>query len=259
MTQAMRGTHEWVSFEDPDEDRTWMVDVTFLLSSWRCIFGDGCQGVLTGPVPELEQGCCSYGAHFTDDADVQRVLGAVSRLTPEQWQFYERGHRKDGSLKIVKTTKDGTRLTAQADGACVLLNRPGWPGGAGCALHAAAAAAGDRPMDWKPDVCWQLPLRREDETDATGHVTSVVRQWDRRHWGEGGAEFAWWCTEAPEAFTGSSAVYESMAGEIEALMGGPAFGLLVTELERRRAARTPPLPHPAAVPVAAPKRRRAQK
>ena len=61
--------HEWVSFEDSDEQRTWRFDVTFLLSKWECIYGRGCQGVLTGPSPELEQGCCSYGAHFTDEED----------------------------------------------------------------------------------------------------------------------------------------------------------------------------------------------
>ena len=33
--------HEWVSFEDPDEDRTWLFDVTFLTSNWNCIFGRG--------------------------------------------------------------------------------------------------------------------------------------------------------------------------------------------------------------------------
>ena len=58
--------HEWVSFEDAEEMRTWVFDVTFLASRWTCIFGRGCQGVLTGPAPELVQGCCSYGAHFTD-------------------------------------------------------------------------------------------------------------------------------------------------------------------------------------------------
>jgi hypothetical protein len=251
--------HEWVSFEDPDEDRTWMVDVTFLLSSWRCVFGAGCQGVLTGPVPELEQGCCSYGAHFTDDADVARVEAAATRLTPDDWQFYDRGHRKDGTLKVVKTAKDGTQITTQAKGACVFLNRPGFASGSGCALHAAAAKIGERPMDWKPDVCWQLPLRREDETDSTGHVTSVLRQWDRRHWGAGGFEFAWWCTEAPEAFTGSEAVYESMAGEVEAMVGTPVYKLIVAELERRRLGASMPLPHPAIMPIAPPKRKKKQK
>ena len=33
--------HEWVSFEDPEEDRTWVFDVTFLLSAWSCIYGTG--------------------------------------------------------------------------------------------------------------------------------------------------------------------------------------------------------------------------
>ncbi|MGH9296338.1 MAG: hypothetical protein ACRD0B_13480, partial [Acidimicrobiales bacterium] len=59
------GAREWLSFEDSSEDRTWMVDVSFLESGWCCIYGNGCQGVLTEPAPELAQGCCSYGAHLT--------------------------------------------------------------------------------------------------------------------------------------------------------------------------------------------------
>ena len=62
--------HEWISFEDPDEDRTWVIDATFLLSDWTCIYGQGCQGVLTGDATGMQQGCCSYGAHFLDEADV---------------------------------------------------------------------------------------------------------------------------------------------------------------------------------------------
>jgi hypothetical protein len=106
----------------------------------------------------------------------------------------------------------------------------------------------ERPLDWKPDVCWQLPLRREDETDATGYVTSTVRQWDRRHWGEGGEEFHWWCTEAPEAFVGSRPVYESMHDELEGLVGPVVCAMIVAELDRRRAQQQM-LPHPASVPV----------
>src|SRR5579875_3952383 len=85
--------HEWVSFEDDDEQRTWVFDVTFLTSRWTCIFGRGCQGVLTGPAPELVQGCCSYGAHFTDDADVARVEAAAATLGDDEWQFAARGRR----------------------------------------------------------------------------------------------------------------------------------------------------------------------
>ncbi|MGH9100917.1 MAG: hypothetical protein ACRDV8_11905, partial [Acidimicrobiales bacterium] len=86
--------HEWVSFEDPEEDRTWVFDVTFLMSRWTCIYGRGCQGVLTEPAPELVHGCCSYGAHFVDDADVRRVERAAAKLTDEQWQFRGRASKK---------------------------------------------------------------------------------------------------------------------------------------------------------------------
>ena len=71
-------THEWVSFDDPDELRTWVFDVTFLLSGWECIFGRGCQGVLTGPAADANQGCCSYGAHLTDEEDARDRDGARS-------------------------------------------------------------------------------------------------------------------------------------------------------------------------------------
>src|SRR5262249_961362 len=74
MDDQHEDQHEWFSFEDPDEDRTWLFDVTFLMSSWTCIWGAGCQGVLTAPAPELNQGCCSYGAHFRDEADYKRVV-----------------------------------------------------------------------------------------------------------------------------------------------------------------------------------------
>jgi hypothetical protein len=250
------GAHDWVSFPDPDEDRTWVVDVTFLLSHWQCIYGAGCQGVLTGPAPELEQGCCSYGAHFTGDEDVERVLAAAATLTTTEWQHHRAGHRRDGSLDVLTNGPDGATVTRQTGGACLFLNRPGFAGGAGCALHAAALQRGERPMDLKPDVCWQLPLRREDETDSTGHVTSVVCEWDRRHWGEGGLEFHWWCTEAPEAFTGRRAVYEELSDELCAMVGEQPYRLIIAELERRRAAATAPLPHPAAVPIAMPTRKR---
>src|SRR5206468_5035508 len=121
--EAPEGAHEWVSFPDPCEDRTWVFDITFLLSNWTCIYGAGCQGVLTGPAPELEQGCCSYGAHFTDGDDSARVLARAAELTAGQWQFRSRGRRGG----MVKTEADGTTVTRLVDGACIFLNRPGFP------------------------------------------------------------------------------------------------------------------------------------
>ena len=231
--------HEYVSFDDPDEDRTWIFDTTFLLSNWTCIFGAGCQGVLTGPAPELVQGCCSYGAHFIDDDDIATVEAAAARLNNDQWQFRRKG-RKGGFLR---TQDDGTRITRLVDGACIFLNRPGFAAGPGCALHQAAWDADERPMDWKPDVCWQLPLRLQEHTDDHGHVTSTLREWKRRDWGEGGFEFHWWCTDSPDTFVGSKAVYVGMRDEIVELVGERVYGMLVAQLVQR--GRRALLPHPA--------------
>ena len=233
--------HEWVSFEDPEEHRSWVFDVTFLTSRWTCIFGAGCQGVLTGPAPELVQGCCSYGAHLVDDDDLARVEEAAGRLTPEQWQYFDKGHTKGGKLRIATRTGDGDLVTRQAEDACIFLNRPGFARGPGCALHQAALEAGGRPLDAKPTVCWQLPIRREDREDGGGHVTSTVRQWDRRHWGEGGEEFHWWCTEAAEAFVGDEPVYAALEDELVEVVGRPVYDMVVAYLTSRRGF----TPHPA--------------
>lgn len=238
----MRGhedLHEYVTFEDPGEYRTWIFDVTFMMSSWTCIFGRGCQGIRDEPAPELGHGCCSHGAHFVDDDDHADIAERIALLTPEQWQFHAKGHR----IGATRATQDDTWVTRIHSGACILLNRPGFEGGAGCALHIAADQAGERPVDWKPDVCWQLPLRLDESTDDNGHVTSTLREWKRRDWGEGGADFAWWCTDSPDAFVGERAVYRVLEDEIIEMVGRNAYELFVDHVNERR--NWQPVPHPA--------------
>ena len=238
--QPLNSTREWVSFEDPDEDRTWVFDVTFLRSAWSCIFGNGCQGVLTGPAPELVQGCCSYGAHFTDDDDVKRVKKIAATLTDEQWQFRKQGRERG----VTKRGAEGATVTRLVKDACIFLNRPGFPAGAGCALHQAALQKGHRPLDYKPEVCWQLPLRREDHEEDDGHVTSRIVEWQRRNWGDGGFEFHWWCTEAPEAFVGRDPVYRAMRDELIELVGKRVYARVAAYLDVRDARPVAFLPHP---------------
>lgn len=222
--------HEWISFEDPDEDRTWVIDATFLLSSWTCIYGRGCQGILSDDATELEQGCCSYGAHFLDDDDVATVKSSSARLTDDQWQF-KKVAQKIGWLDTDPDT--GDQVTRVHEDACIFLNRPGFSAGAGCALHVGALAAGERPMDWKPDVCWQVPVRLQETTDEDGHVVTFVREWKRRDWGDGGHEFHWWCTNDKAAFVGSDPTYKYLKHELTELVGAPVYALLVAELEKR--------------------------
>jgi hypothetical protein len=242
-TRPPQDAREWVSFEDPDEERTWVFDVTFLTSAWTCIFGQGCPGVLTGPAPELVQGCCSYGAHMVDKADARRVEKVAKTLTPEEWQYHATGRRSG----VLKKNKHGETVTRVVDQACIFLNRPGFAAGPGCALHQVALTRGRQPLDLKPEVCWQLPLRREDEVADDGHVTSTIRQWDRKDWGPGGAEFHWWCTESPDAFVGHQPVFLEMEAELSAMVGKKTYRRLRAYLGEREQnlKNRVPLPHPA--------------
>lgn len=237
--------HEWVSFSDPDEERTWVFDLTFLTSNWTCIFGRGCKGVLDEDATEAVQGCCSHGAHFADAADRARTEAAAAQLDESVWQFARLARRRSGPTRDLP---DGGAQTRLVDGACIFLNRPGFATGPGCAFHFAAERDGSSYLGTKPEVCWQLPLRREDVVADDGHVTSTVREWKRRDWGEGGADFHWWCTEAPDAFVGDDPVYASLRAELIELTSPAAYRFLVDHIAERRRTRsqgTVFLAHPA--------------
>src|SRR5512133_677401 len=174
-------TREWVTFDDPKDDgRRWQIDVTFLTSHWECICGRGCQGVLTEPAPEMVQGCCSYGAHFSHRKDRDRVVRAAKELSDDEWQHAKAGRSKGIYAKCGKDEEGRIEWrTRLVDDACVFLNRPGFPAGAGCALHLHAMRAGQHHSDVKPDVCWQLPLRCVDEEQEDGTVVSTLSEFGR--------------------------------------------------------------------------------
>ncbi len=249
---------EWVTFEDPeDEGRRWQIDVTFLTSHWECIFGRGCQGVLTEPAPEMVQGCWSYGAHFSNRKDRDRVVRAARELSDDEWQYARAGRAKGVYAKCGKDEEGRIEWrTRLVDDACIFLNRPGFVAGPGCALHQHAMRTGRHHSDLKPDVCWQLPLRCVDEEQEDGTVVSRLSEFGRDGWGEGGAEFAWWCTEAPEAFTGREPVYRSMGEELRKMLGSEAlYDQVVTYLAQRAGAKPPPAPHPSEASVQFTRRR----
>ena len=243
--QGSRPVREWATFDDPDGKRQWQVDVTFLASAWRCIYGCGCQGVLTAPTPERVEGCCSYGAHFTSEEDAERVEAAAAQLTGAEWQHLGAGRRRG----VVARAAGGSRRTRLVGGACVFLNRPGFAAGPGCALHLLALRQARNPMLTKPDVCWQLPLRNTQRAEADGTTTCILSEFSREDWGEGGAEFAWWCTEAPEAFTATQPVYRSLEVELRAMVGDALYETIAAYLDGRRDGTSGVAPHPAEGPV----------
>ena len=219
---------EWIEFVDPADETHWIrADLTWLCSRWTCIFGRGCHGTIAG---QASTGCCNHGAYFSDKADEKRVRGYAEQLTPDIWQLHELAARPGKRLDIVvRDDLDGERRkkTRVVDGACIFANREGFAGGIGCALHALALREGVNPLETKPEVCWQLPVRREqdwvDRPDGTRILRSTVSEFDRRGWGEGGHDLDWYCTSSPEAHVGTEPMFESYAPELTALLGQPAY------------------------------------
>ncbi len=114
------------------------------------------------------------------------------------------------------------------------MNREDFEGGPGCALHLGALNRGERPLDWKPTVCWQVPIRLDVHEDDYGYETVLVRAWERRDWGPGGNEFHWWCTEEEVAYSASSPVYETAREELVELMGLDVYERMSQQLDQRR-------------------------
>lgn len=214
-----------------DGDTRWRFDRDFLTSNWTCIWGRGCLGILAEPAEHLQQGCCSVGAEIDDGDESRRVAGLAATLEPERFQFH--AEASDGGVFDAAGTN--TRLV---DGACIFLNRPGFAGGAGCALHLAAEADGESPIDWKPSVCWQLPLRVDWEDRPDGTEVATVRPWRRADLGDDGDPMAWCCTEGDRAQVGDRPVVESLGDELTALVGTPVY----LELRRRLGAADPGAP-----------------
>ena len=200
---------------DPVDGTRWTIDFDFLASNWRCLWGDGCQGILDEPAEELMQGCCSVGAEMLDTDEAMLVAALAPTLDPARFQHH--AEAADGGV-FSDDTRTNTRVV---DGACIFFNRPGFDGGVGCALHLAAVDAGEPPMDWKPEVCWQLPLRidRDDDVDGVAGKTATLRRWTRADWGPEGETMHWCCTEGDLAYDGDRPVIESLGAEIEALVG----------------------------------------
>ncbi|GAA3815546.1 hypothetical protein [Nocardioides panacisoli] len=244
----------YVEFVNPDDDSEVLrCDLTWLTSSYRCIFGQGCQGIYAD---SPDTGCCTLGAHFADKADEKRVEKYVEQLTPAQWQFHP--GRKVKKKDWIELDEDGERKTRAHEvggqRGCVFHNRsdfapPTGGGGAGCALHLLALEQGRNPLETKPDVCWQLPIRRTFRTverqDGTSYTEVSIGEYDRRGWGPGGHDLDWYCSGNTEAHVAVEPVYVTHEPELVELMGRAAYDELARHCEAHLRSRSALAIHPA--------------
>jgi hypothetical protein len=244
----------WVEFVNPaDESEVMRCDLTWLTSRYTCIFGQGCHGIYkTSP----DVGCCTLGAHFADKDDESRVAAYVGQLDETLWQL-----KPEGKLRTkdwIEKDDEGERKTrvVEVDGqpACIFHNRqdfapPNGGGGAGCALHALAYVLEKDPLETKPDVCWQLPIRRTfrnvERQDGTSYTEVSIQEYDRRGWGPGGHDLDWYCSGNTEAHVAPEPLYLTSANELVALMGRAAYDELVTHCEAHLRSRSTLAIHPA--------------
>ena len=222
------------SYEEIDAGETvWRFDRDFLASKWTCIWGKGCKGINATADETLGHGCCSLGAEL-DGIDEARDLSAAAATIPAHlFQFH--AEASSGSV-FADEAYSATRVV---DGACIFHNRKDFDGPFGCALHTLATQEGISFIETKPEVCWQLPMRRSYENleyeDGKERTVVVISEYDRRGWGEGGHDFDWYCSGNTEAHNGANPVYIYAKDELVALIGQKGYDELVKICEERLA------------------------
>ena len=227
MTTDAEGPFE--NFVDPVDGTRWSIDMGFVESNWTCIWGDGCEGILDQPSAELNQGCCSVGAQMIDEDEALRIAALGITLDDAHFQYAEQA--LDGGV----FSDDNRSNTRVVDGACIFHNRPGFAGGEGCALHIAALADHENPLEYKPTICWQAPLKVDNNEDGS----RTLRPWRRDDWGDGLEDMAWCCTsrdqadlELANAYRGDQPVAETLHVELRGLVGPEIAVQLRTRAQR---------------------------
>ena len=193
--------------------KTWLVDMEFLLSNYQCHWGSGCKGI-NPDRPDL--GCCANGAYLTE-GDVELLADKVPQLTDQEWQRkgtkYLHEVKEKNRFGINRPTGDfKTALQNPNDevSGCVFANDTDFVGGGGCALHIAAMNRGENFLDWKPEICWQMPLYVEEIEEVDAWVLRMF------HWAE--EDYPWFCEHDEMMWVGDNPVYQSMSAELKKLL-----------------------------------------
>nr|WP_250544311.1 hypothetical protein [Corynebacterium pseudotuberculosis] len=267
---------QWFEFTNPeDPTHQFSIDLTWIESTYSCAFGtESCKGI-DASLPSV--GCCGHGAFLSDDEDREQLLHAVTQMPARYWQL--RPEETDAFLSADDPAElepwlvwdeldddngepEPALKTTVVDGACIFANREGWATGTGCAIHQWALDAGQDLTVVKPEVCWQLPLRRleayEERADGVEILRTTITEYERRGWGNGGEDFDWYCTTAPGCHENADPLWVTHESELRALMGDSSYEFLAHICRTRDNARSNGVPssifspHPASVAAARP-------
>jgi len=224
---------EWLTFPAPD-DRThqFRVNVSFLLSNYRCIYGCGCPST-HGDAARAHLGCCGHGVEFVSDEDFEHVAAMVEELTAEDADNI--AEIRSDWYYAKQRVPFKTRKFA---GACIFSNPPDGPTGkTGCAFHHLAERTGRNPADTKPDICWRVPLNfsSEEPAEPNGRDTTIVSAFSADAWGD----VDWWCVDRPAAYSSAQPVYRTFEHELRKGMGDEGYERMVELLQEIPAPRHP--------------------
>ncbi|WP_022863592.1 hypothetical protein [Corynebacterium massiliense] len=253
---------EWFEFTDPaDPFHVFSVDLTWMESHYNCVFGSGdCPGI-DATAPDV--GCCVHGAFLADAADRTQLADVVAEMPAKYWQnrpaatdawLRERAENNDkphdnqdvepwlewDELAGDDGEPEPSVKTKTVDGACIFANRAGWATGSGCALHQWAIDSGRDITTAKPEVCWQLPIRRhedfEERPDGQEILRTTIGEYDRRGWGDGGEDFQWYCSGNAACHSNPDPLWRSHKSELTAVMGKECYDILAGHCAAREAA-----------------------
>ncbi len=201
----------WVEIQS--EGSSWLLDMEFLLSGYHCTFGQGCPGVQGSS----DIGCCVIGTPIYK-GEMKEVKRRVAMLTEDDWQLKQRRWKHLKPRRRMESLYN-TRIIKHKDGhtGCIFANRSDFHGGAGCAFHRAAVRLGEDPIDWKPEICWQVPMA----VNWVGGIDAfMIRMTTREDWNPGYADYdllEWWCTDDDSSWGNALPVFISHHKELKKL------------------------------------------
>jgi len=111
----------------------------------------------------LGLGCCFHRRRSGDEDEPGMISALAATLSPVRFEHH--AEAGDGGI-----FSDGARThTRVVDGGLHLPEPPGIRRRRGLRPAPCRIDWGESPVDWKPSVCWQLPIKVDWEAGVGGH------------------------------------------------------------------------------------------